>query len=225
MADAVYVVIYKDETVDVVVSEVWEDSVRAYAERALKKEEGKSAPDADKLALYVDLLNYGAEAQKYFEYNVDDLANKNLTADQLAYGQDEVTMTNDSIKGTGYAGMDLVLKSEIILDFYFENIPDTHDDMYAIATYTNHYGDGKEIKVEGEAFLQDPSDGCWYAPVKGLVVADCMQDVTIQIYNADGTVIGSAVDSVESYIARISNASPLYVAIMKFAVSAYNSFH
>ena len=225
MADAVYVVIYRDEAEDVAVSEVWEDSVRAYAERALKKEEGKPAPDADKLALYVDLLNYGAEAQIYFDYNVDDLANKNLTAEQLAYGQDEVTMTNDSVRGTGYAGMDLVLKSEIILDFYFTNIPDDHAGMYAIATYENHYGEEKQIRVEGEAFLQDPSDGCWYVPVKGLVVADCMQMVTIQIYNADGTVIGSAVDSVESYIARIADASPLYVAIMKFAVSAYNSFH
>ena len=97
--------------------------------------------------------------------------------------------------------------------------------MYAIASYKNHYGEEKEIKVEGEAFLQDPSDGCWYVPVEGLVVADCMQDVTIRIFDAEGTVIGSAVDSVESYIARISNASPLYVAIMKFAVSAYNSFH
>ena len=225
MADTIYVVIYRDETEDVAVSEVWEDSVRAYAERALKKEEGKTASDADKLALYVDLLNYGAEAQNYFKYNVSDLANKNLTAEQKAYGQDEVTMTDESVRGTGYAGMDLVLESSIIVDFYFTSIPDNHDDMYAIATYTNHYGEAQEIRVEGEAFLQDPADGCWYAPVKGLVVADCMQMVTIQVYDANGSVVGNAKDSVASYTARLANASPLYVAIMKFAVSAYNSFH
>jgi len=97
--------------------------------------------------------------------------------------------------------------------------------MYAIATYTNHYGDSKVIRVEGEEFLQDPKDGCWYIPVEGLVVADCRQLVTVRVYDGSNNVIAMAKDSVSSYIARISDASPLYVAIMKFAISAYNSFH
>ena len=225
MADNIYVVVYRDEDVDIAVSNLKKESVRAYAERALKKEEGKSSPEADKLALYVDLLNYGAEAQNYFNYNESDLANKNLTAAQKAYGQNSVTMKDESEKGIGYAGMDLVLESSIIVDFYFTSIPNNHNDMYAIATYTDHYGSAKKIRVEGEAFLQDPDDGCWYVPVKGLVVADCMQMVTIQVYDVNGAVVGSAKDSVESYTARLANADPLYVAIMKFAVSAYNSFH
>ena len=225
MADTVYVVVYRDEAVDIAVSNQRTDSVRAYAERALKKEEGKTAPDADKLALYVDLLNYGAEAQKYFDYNENDLANKNLTAAQLGYGLKDVALKNECEKDDNYAGMDLVLKSNIILDFYFKNIPADHNNMYAIATYTNHYGDSKVIRVEGEEFLQDPKDGCWYIPVEGLVVADCRQLVTVRVYDGNNNVIAMAKDSVSSYIARISDASPLYVAIMKFAISAYNSFH
>jgi len=62
-------VIYRDEAKDVAVSEVWEDSVRAYAERALKKEEGKPTPDTDKLALYVDLLK--VRFPEGFEVEID----------------------------------------------------------------------------------------------------------------------------------------------------------
>ena len=43
------------------------------------------------------------------------------------------------------------------------------------------------------------------------------------LYNADGTVYGEAVDSVESYIARTAE-SELNESIMKFAASAKNYF-
>ena len=222
MADEVTVVIYNDE--DEQVSKTWVDSVRDYTMRMLEKEEAKDDPNEEQLALYVEMLNYGAAAQVHFNYNEGDLANNELTAAQKAYGLSNVKMEDFRVKGTGYVGTNLTLESNILMNFFFNNIPAEHDDMYAIATYTDHYGEAKQIKVEGEDFVQHNST-TWKISVSGLVIADCRQLVDVKVYNSENEVIASAVDSIESYTARMDGDGPLFIAIMKFAVAAYNSFH
>ena len=222
MTDKLSVVVYNSE--GTAVTNVREDSVRDYGMRAIKDEEQETTPDTEKLALYVDMLNYGAAAQEYFDgYHSDDLANSQLTDEQKAYATAEVTMENEQVKGDGYAGSTLTLKSEIQLNFVFAKSTVT-EDMYAVATYTDHYGKAKSITIEGKDFVEYNSAN-WYIPVTGMAVADCSQLVTCTIYNADKTVVTSAYDSVESYVARGSTDVALYSMIMKFAASAYASFH
>ncbi|MBQ8747508.1 MAG: hypothetical protein IJZ08_06545, partial [Clostridia bacterium] len=60
--------------------------------------------------------------------------------------------------------------------------------------------------------------------VTTMVAADVSQDITITMYNADGSVYGVIVDSVESYAARKSAESPLFEAVMKFGIAARNMF-
>ena len=222
MADEITVVIYNDE--DEQVSKTWVDSVRDYTMRVLTKEEAKTTSDEELLALYVEMLNYGAAAQDHFNYNEDDLANNELTAAQQAYGLGTVEMEDFRVEGAGYVGTNLTLESNILMNFFFNNIPAEHDDMYAIATYTDHYGEAKQVKVEGENFVKHNST-IWKVSVSGLVVADCRELVSVKVYEADGDVIASATDSIESYTARMDGDGPLYVAIMNFAVAAYNTFH
>ena len=206
------------------VTNEWVDSIRDYAMRALVKEEAKTSPDAEKLTLYVDMLNYGAAAQTYFDnYNADDLANSQLTAAQKAYATGDVDMENGRVTGTGFAGSTLTLESRIELNFVFNKSVVTRD-MYAVATYTDHYGDSKEVVIDGSDFVEYNASN-WYIPVAGMSVADCGQLITLTIYDADDSVVTSATDSVESYVSRISNANELYVMIMRFATSAYASFH
>lgn len=52
-----------------------------------------------------------------------------------------------------------------------------------------------------------------------VVLADAFSTVTATIYDANGNVVGSGTDSVESYIARTGD-NALNEAIMKFAFSA-----
>ena len=222
MADEITVVIYNDD--DEQVSKTWVDSVRDYTMRVLVKEEAKTTSDKELLALYVEMLNYGAAAQDHFNYNEDDLANNELTAAQQAYGLGTVAMEDFRVEGTGYVGTSLTLESNILMNFFFNNIPAEHDDMYAIATYTDHYGEAKQVKVEGENFVKHNST-IWKVSVSGLVVADCRELVSVKVYEADGDVIASVTDSIESYTARMDGDGPLYVAIMNFAVAAYNTFH
>ena len=122
----------------------------------------------------------------------------------------------------GYIGTNLTLESNILLNFYFNNIPAEHDDMYAIATYTDHYGEAQVIRIEGEDFIKHNST-TWAVSLSSLVVADCREFVTVEVYEADGDMIASVVDSIESYAARMEG--DLFVAIMSFAVAAYEYFH
>ena len=133
-------------------------------------------------------------------------------------------MTDVRVQGTGYSASNLTLESDITLNVFFKQ--DYIDQTkYAVASFTDHYGNEKSVRVEGSAFKQLENDTDWYVPVKGLVVADVRQSVTVTVYNSDGTVSASCTDSIESYVARMSSKNALYEAIMKFGVSAYAYFH
>jgi hypothetical protein len=225
MTDQITVVIYNSK--DEAVSAVWVDSVRDYTMRVLLKEEKKASPNAEKLTLYVDMLNYGAAAQDYFnDYNIGDLANAQLTAAQQDYATDEVVIADYRVKGEGYSATNLTLESDITMNFFFlgSHVTDP-ESMYAIATFTDHYGKQQSIRIEGTSFEQLKNDTDWYVPVKGVVVADCRQLVTVTVYNANGEAVATGADSIESYVSRNSGKNPLYMAIMKFGISAYASFH
>ena len=218
MTDEITVTIYNDE--DEQVSVEWVDSVRDYAMRVLDEETDKT-----KAALYVEMLNYGAAAQEYFDYDESDLANNQLTAEQKAYGVGDMTLNSKAAEGTGYVGMNLQLESSILVNFFFNTIPEDHDDMYAVVTFVDHYGDRQTITVEGEDF--GLYSGYWYVSVNKLVVADCSEEVTVKIYDGNNEEIADAVDSMENYIGRASDSDedPLYEAIMRFAISARTYLH
>lgn len=222
MADKITVAVYNAN--DKLISNVWEDSVQDYTMRNLEKEAAKADANKELLALYVEMLNYGAAAQTHFEYNASNLANNELTAAQKAFGLSNVEMKDSRVPGTGYVGTNLTLESNILMNFFFNTIPAEHDAVYAIASYTDHYGKAKEVKIAGKDFVKFNST-TWKVSVAGLVVADCRQPVEVKVYDASGAVIASVTDSIESYTARMNGDGPLYVAIMKFAIAAYNYFH
>ncbi len=222
MTDELTVVVYNRN--NTAVTNTWTDSVRDYAMRALVKEEAKASPDAEKLTLYVDMMNYGAAAQTYFKgYHGDDLANNQLNETQKAYATVSITMENEQVKGEGYAGTTLTLESQIVLNFVYRNTT-LEGVTHAVAAYTDHYGKAASVTIDASEFMAYNST-MTYIPVSGMAVADCGQLVTLTLYNANNEVVSTSCDSVESYISRIANANELYTMIMRFATAAYASFH
>lgn len=204
------------------VSYTYFDSIHDYAMRMLNK-----VTNDELLTLYVDMLNYGAAAQNQFEYDTDNLANADLTDEQKEYATDSVELTNNRVPGTGYAGTTLTLKSRILLDFVFNDtvIGTDYTGMYAIATYTDHYGNAKTVRIEGENFAEFTT-GHHYVSVSGMAVADCRCLVTCTVYDKNGNAIAWATDSVEGYAQRNqATLSEIVEAIVKFGTSAYNYFH
>ena len=192
------------------VSNPYEVSVRSYAMKML----GTTTKQTMQ-TLLVDMLNYGAEAQKYFKYNEADLANALLTDEQKAYATADVACSNKQVKGDNVFGTNLTLGDQILLNVGFNNVA---EGMYATIEFTDYRGEGKSIEVPFNEFK--PFSGSKYlVVVDDIVLADAFSLVTVTVYNADGTVHGSMTDSVESYVARVG-ATDLNGAIMKFAYSA-----
>jgi hypothetical protein len=213
MADVIQVVIYNGDGTQA--SEVWTDSIRDYAMRILEKEDAKTK------TMLVDMLNYGAAAQNFFNYNLNDLANCKLTDEQKAYGSQSVSCTDKRVQGENYFGSSLVLKDRIQLTMYFKNVS---RDMYAIVRFTDHKGNAHETRIEGSAFAEYNST-TYGVTVEDLVVADGDQLVTVTVYDAAGRAVASASDSVNSYAARQQGKDALYEMVAKFTASAYTYLH
>ncbi len=194
------------------ISEVFTDSIRDYAMRMI--ENGTS------VQMFVDMLVYGAEAQKQFEsYGINDLATSQLTAQQLAQATQTVSFENKLVADDGYRASSLILESNIQLAVLFGGIDQT---MTAEVSFTDHYGETKKYTIAGSEFepVTYKGEACYSITIDELVMADARQLVTVTVKDIDGNVVTFATDSVESYIARMSNTGTLYEAIMKFSNSA-----
>jgi hypothetical protein len=95
--------------------------------------------------------------------------------------------------------------------------------MYAVVTFTNHRGTEKNVIVQSSAFTANGS--AKVVTVENLVVADGRQSVTCKLYSADGELIGSVTDSLESYTARNNGKDILFTRMMQYSDSAYRFFH
>jgi hypothetical protein len=93
--------------------------------------------------------------------------------------------------------------------------------MYAIVKFTNHNGREIEERIEGSEFMYSGT----VVVVDQVVAADYNRDVSITVYDADGNAVASAVESVASYIARMSGGAEIYSAVAKYCAAAYSYLH
>ena len=205
----------------------WSDSLRDYLMRMATNELKKASPSAEKVASFVDALIYGAAAQTKFSYNVEDMADAQLTSELLAYATSDSTLeglSNVQVKPAGMMGSTLEVADKIVLNFVFSNTA-MKDCAYVKVSFVDHYGKLQENTIEKSNLAAFSTYGKIVAASK-MVIADCRAEITVTLHKADGTVILTAVDSVESYISRMMDKDPaLYGSVMKFSVAAYNTFH
>ena len=215
MTDKLSVTIYSPD--GVAASTVWEDSVQAQAMRNLAK------TGVTKLSqtMVVDMLNYGAAAQKKFEYHLDNLANSLLSEEQKGFATTAVSYVDTSKRNDNYRA-NVYLVSNIQFMMAFANIDPT---MNAEVTFTDHYGKEHLITIPGSEFEKN---GSYYVfTIEETVIADAYQNITCKIYNADGKLVNQVTDSMASYAARAkqNTGDELYEMIMKFATSAHAYLH
>jgi len=202
---------------DMPISTVREDSVRDYALRAYSK-----TTAAVRRTMFIDMLNYGAAAQEYFSYNLDDLANAGLTEEQLSYATEDVTLTDCQETEGDVVGMTLDLGSRILIMVGVKGVDETY---YATYSYKDHYGKLKVGRIEGEDF--GTLGGVTAINMDTQVLADARQPFTLEVWNEENERVAYVYDSLEAYIYRalIKYENDLFVAIMKFADAAYAMLH
>ncbi len=147
-------------------------------------------------ALMAAMLNYGAEAQTYFNYNTDDLANKNLSSytndngDNFAdYFTDiDGSMFNDnnswnvvkgdfyassSANGEGIVGIDVGLGGTTSLNIKFRLLKTSSiDDYKFVITHTELYGNGNYYNLKDYAYAysveSDETYNYYYVSIVGI---------------------------------------------------------
>ena len=213
------------------VSVIWKDSIRSYTMRMIDSTIAKyqATPTAklkNQITAMVELLNYGAAAQSKFGYNTGDLANNQLTAEHLSYAIATQTAENVFQRDTVYcAGANMVVESRLKYNFvFYKNKLEAENVAYAIVTYTSHSGSKVETRIEYSEF-ENYNASLKSVPVITLAAADGDQVITCTLYDANGNVITTASDTMNSYLSRNSSKDAVFNAILKYTRASYAYFH
>ena len=214
--------------------EIRDYSVLTYAKNTLAK---AVAPGLK--TLLVDMLNYGAQAQEYFGFHEEFLANSTLTAQEQALAtvaepdirsymvQDDPTIPGSGSYGLSVVGASLSLKDKVELNFYMTPVTDIVEDKTMVIVYTNDKGEEITAEIEARDFVAD-SSGRYKATFSELTAKDMRTVVTCYMVDGDGVRVSNAMTySIESYAAaKIGNDTlkPLLMAMMKYGDSAESFF-
>lgn len=161
-------------------------------------------------ALIKEMLNYGAAAQVYFEYNDTILANANITgtnASDIPAAADAEHKVNTDIEGIVYYGSSLVFKDKIAVRFYF-------DAEAAISGYT--------FTVNGKTYTPVANGDLYFIEIADICPQDLDKQITITVSDgADGSLTVSY--GPMNYIVRMNNNTD--IAELKDLLKALYNYH
>ena len=209
-------------------------NLKTYAYNRLSK-----SSDASFKTLLVDMLNYGAQAQVYFNYNTGNPVNQDLTPEQQAMGTADMP-TLKSVENTiatpdataFYYGKTIVMGSYVELSYYMQfgaNKDEAPaDTVKLVLSYTKINGQTVSVTIPASEFVYNPSRKAYSANFSGISAKDMRCTVTAKIYDGD-TLISDVLEySIETYAKnRLEKSSDevfkeLMRCLMKYGISAEN---
>ena len=205
-----------------------EYSIKQYAMNMLAQ-----TSDQKLQTLLVDMLNYGASAQIYWDYNTENLVNADLTEDQQAYATKEmkaVSNTDGSLilkdPKVELIGRSLSLKENVEINFYFDLKEYHAEDVCAVITYTNCNGDREKIVIDGKDFTG--TDNRAKITLSSLNAREMRTRINIELIDAHTgeSISHSFTYSIEQYVSSMlgydidANLRAMLEAMIKFGDSA-----
>ena len=192
-------------------SSTYETSVKSYAMSMLNYY-SKSADDKVKkqCTAIVDMLNYGAAAQVYFNKNTNNLANKDLTA-----AQKKMASSLSASPATCYSKTDLASASASIekIALSFENPVDfilyakfadkPSGNVKAQISYEEDSGSTKTLSVASSAFEYQEADRLYRIEFKDFPVKYLRNALTIVLKDGSNNISSTVTYSCESYVKAI----------------------
>lgn len=204
------------------VSEPKTDSIQDYVMRKLSRSTEETLN-----TLLVDMLNYGAQAQIFFGYATDKLANMDLTDEQKAFASVARDYSDAMYSKTYAEGYNFTIANTLILEnniqlkagFDLRSL-DLSEDAKIVMTYVNVKG----ITVTTELSLKDYDykNEVTLITCDGLTARDADVQITFELVDGEN-VIAAFTNSVEGFVARLSETSEkadVCTALMKYCDSA-----
>ena len=195
-------------------------SMESYLKGVLRN--GTTAAQIKMKPLCVDMLNYGAAAQNYFEYNTDELVNADLTEEELALGTTEIPTYSDTYATTD---TDNVIQIRAKAASFGSKV--TMNVVFNVTNYTGDYNDlvYKVIDEDGSVVASGA------VTVSGTTTKTCtvkFDDVAAKkmrstyrtgLYEGDTLVSAVQVWNIESYVATIMNGASYKQTMKDLAIA------
>ncbi|MBR2934417.1 MAG: hypothetical protein IKB79_02420 [Oscillospiraceae bacterium] len=201
MNDTIYATLHATYEGQDVASQTREYSVATYCYNMLSKYSADTY--AEFRTLLVDLLNYGAESQKYMGYRTDALVNAALTETQKGWGTAEMREL-DSVLNTQYEtvetpavswnGATLILGDSITMRFKVQS-----EDLSGLELKIRSESGRTWTLTPGEFEAISTEDNMYYVYFNGLKAGEMREPIYLTFCNGDTKVSDTVCYSVESY--------------------------
>ena len=231
MPSNIYASVYADKDGKSYISQVDKFSVKEFAMNRLQKSASSSFKK-----LLVDMLNYGAAAQKHFSINTANLANASLTSAQKKLGTqtDYTPVSHESVKtlsgaAASFNGKNLQFDTNIILMYRLKMAGSQNmSKVKLVCKYTRF--DGVDVTVSIPASELTKSGEYYLASFSSLCIPDLRSVVSATIYDGSKAISDTLNYSVETYVYnRLQNSTSttyktLLKKMMNYSVSAEEHF-
>ena len=156
--------------------------------------------------LVKEMLNYGAMAQIYFDYDTEYLANDGITggAAKDVPGATEDLTVSDQIRNLNFYGASLVYRDRIAVRYYFA-------------------GDvsGCTFTANGNTYTPVAEDGMHYVEIADILPQNLDQQITLTVTDANGNTLTAAYSPM-NYIVRMNEKGS---DTLKALVKALYNYH
>ena len=233
MNDVLTATLYATYEGEVVACQTRSYSVKEYCYNMLSKcgVGGAYEHNTEFKTLLVDLLNYGAAAQVYANYQTETLVNADLTAEQKSWATADAPALS-TVQSTKYhvienptvtwKGGGLLLEDSVTMRFRITSTGAIENLKVKITTDANPEG----WTISASEFVAADVGG-YYIYFDGLMARQMRETVYVAVYDGSVAVSNTMTYSIESYAYSKRNDSnaaltDLLVAMMKYGDSAYN---
>ena len=229
-------VVYAEKNGKAYISQIDEYSVSTYAMNKLNKSSTKAALKT----LLVDMLNYGAAAQTYFNYNTGHLVNSSLTAAQKKLGTSasSLNITSDasetkiSSPKAQFSGKNLLLGNNVAIVYYMTFDSSVNKNNVTLKlTYTTVKGETITKTVPFKDFINGDYANEYRFDFTEVQAKDSCQPVTAVLYEGSKQISNKITYSVQTYaynkLKKSTTSAELKAiinALMVYCKSAKNYF-
>lgn len=237
MSSAITATLYAYRNGELYVGATVEYSVIKYASNMLTRSSSSTLQ-----TLLVDLLNYGASSQTYFNYNTANLPNAFLTEEQKGYATADAPtiasctqlISNDGAT-VSFKAASLTLEDKVTINYYLnvDRYNESIDDLELHVNYTDAYNQESTKIIDSSEFVYKLYGGTYryMANFSELYAFQMRDKCTAEVFSKSTgeRISNTVIYSIESYVAgKMNNADEklvkLVVDMIKYGDSASSYF-